>query len=470
MASLLGYEIADKPTHDRDLGVSSNDPPLTDAKDFLLSETNRCVSCGLCLPHCPTYRLTQSEADSPRGRIAMMSGVASRRIPLNSRFIEHMDRCLTCRACETVCPNNVAYGALIDEARAMIATSPFNLTAKNKPWSRTILERAFITKPTRFDSLRRYVRFFQRSGLQQWLTKSKLARKTNAAKLVTQLPLVGKPCTAINQKKTLNSWQNTYPAISKQRGEVGLFLGCIARLADVTTLNSTIFVLNHLGYTVHIPGDQTCCGALNQHMGDKATSHALLQQNSVAFNALGLQAIITTASGCGVQLTEYNLVQTRKISTLTPQKHPIKSFSSSIIDINTFLVSADGWDNVKIMPLAAKISVQDPCSLRYGLRSHTDAYTVLARIPDLQIKPLAGNDQCCGAAGTYFLDQPEMATALQTDKISAIISADSRYLATSNIGCSLHIANGLKAAGATVEVLHPVTLLARQIKQCLSQS
>jgi glycolate oxidase iron-sulfur subunit len=225
---------------------------------------------------------------------------------------------------------------------------------------------------------------------------------------------------------------------------------------------------------VHIPSTQTCCGALHQHGGDLVTAEMLGQQNRIAFEKLNVRTIITTASGCGVQLAEFGARQKMRIrKTSSPLAVGDKNsfcdaleaqrndFSSCIIDISKFLASADGWDDVEIMPLPAKIAVHDPCSLSNVLRDQTYAYDLLARIPDLQQIPLAGNDQCCGAAGTYFIDQPEMAMKLQADKISAVIDSNIRYLATSNIGCSLHIASGLKATN--VEVLHPVSLLARQM-------
>jgi glycolate oxidase iron-sulfur subunit len=133
------------------------------------------------------------------------------------------------------------------------------------------------------------------------------------------------------------------------------------------------------------------------------------------------------------------------------------------MDISAFLAVAEGWDEIKLAPLTYKISVHEPCSLRNVLRGSASSYALLARIPGAQIAPLTGNDQCCGAAGTYFLDQPEMAKVLLHDKITAISASGARYLATSNVGCAMHIASALREAGSEIEVLHPVTLIARQM-------
>ena len=145
-----------------------------------------------------------------------------------------------------------------------------------------------------------------------------------------------------------------------------------------------------------------------------------------------------------------------------PSKQAV-NFSAKVMDIGAFLAMAEGWDGVKLKSLPHKIAVHEPCSLRNVLRGTAHAYTLLARIPDAQVVPLAGNDQCCGAAGTYFLDQPEMARALLRDKITMLAASGARYLATSNIGCAMHIASGLRETGPEIEVLHPVTLLARQM-------
>lgn len=451
-------------------GVNSIDHSAGNRTDPLLAEANRCVSCGLCLPYCPTYRLTMSEADSPRGRIALMSGVASGNLPMNRRFIQHMDRCLTCRACEAVCPNNVAYGQLIDAARVMIVTSssdlPNGFARTKKSWLRKWLEREFITKPFRFDQLRIFFRFFQKNGFLQRLQKSSLLGKSKLAKLAAQVPpAIKNPYISDNKEETVNGWREVYPAVGKQRGDVGLFLGCVSRLADVETLNSAIFVLNRLGYTVFVPSTQTCCGALHQHGGDVAKAMMLARQNRKAFGELNLSKIITTASGCGLQLAECDAYKVGACNHLFEkvEKDSNPDFSSRIVDVSKFLLSVNGWEDVEIRPLASKIAVQDPCSLRNGLRDQAHVYTLLTHIPKIEVTPLAGNDQCCGAAGTYFIDQPDFAMKLQAEKISAVNDNDIRYLVTSNIGCSLHIASGLRAIGSSVEVLHPVTLLARQM-------
>lgn len=415
------------------------------SRSDLLAEANRCVSCGLCLPHCPTYRLTLSEADSPRGRIAMISGAASQRIPMNARFTLHIDRCLTCRACEVVCPNHVAYGRLIDEARVMMTIPPSGSTKRGVPrkrsWFRSLLERVFVDKPERFDVVRPLMYFFQRIGLQERLQQLSIVKGTRLELLLSKLPLIHFP---------FHGWQEIYPAIGRERGEVALFLGCVARLIDIETNISTISVLNNLGYTVHVPNSQTCCGALYQHSGRIAEATDLIQRNKKAFADLSIKAIISTASGCGAHLTEFcSLYQT-------------DNFPAPIVDISKFLVEQD-WSEVKITALPKKVAVHDPCSMRNVLRASSYPYRLLAHIPGIELVELAGNNFCCGAAGTYFLDQPEIAEPLLSDKMMALERTEANYLATSNIGCLLHFTSGLRGQGKKLEVLHPVTLLARQI-------
>ena len=419
------------------------------SKNLIIDESNQCVSCGLCLPHCPTYRVLKSEADSPRGRIALMNGVANGRIALNARFIQHMDRCLTCRACEAVCPNSVSYGRLIDEARALIADQSKSAAAARKSNWRIALERLLLTQPTRLDRLRRLLHFLQKREWLGGLRKLGLIEKNRIFKFIAQLPVVKFPYTAPadeeNTASNSNTWRPVYPAQGEKRGEVALFLGCVARVTDVATLNSSIYVLNRLGYTVHIPRDQTCCGAIYQHSGALEQAGALVQRNKKAFAEF--DAVISTASGCGVQLLESG----------------VAGEQGKVMDISQFLMVAKGWESIDIASLAQKILVHEPCSLRHVLREQAYPYQLIARIPGAEAVPLAGNDQCCGAAGTYFIDQPEIADILLQNKITAVKESKAQYLVTSNIGCAMHIANGLYENGSHVEVLHPVTLLARQM-------
>jgi glycolate oxidase iron-sulfur subunit len=467
-----------KPT-DLPADLSSSSEHSVERAD-INSEASRCVACGLCLPHCPTYRLTLSEADSPRGRIALIGGATTGRIPINERFALHMDRCLTCRACESVCPNQVRFGPLMDAARTMLE-SPRNgfpgEQARRRSGMRKWIEREFIARPARLDALRPLLRLYQNSGLQKWLRRSRLLHGTRLAALENQLPFIDKP-PASSGPLNGGKWREIYPASMRStqpRREIGLFLGCVARLTDVATLNAAIFVLNRLGYTVHVPDTQTCCGALHQHSGDRITSEKLALENVAAFNGLNLEAILSTASGCGVQLAEYGLSPFSQTSSLRshagddgtgslPPGGPVlKKLSAKVMDISAFLAAAEGWDEVTLAPLPHKIAVHEPCTLRNVLRGSNHVYSLLARIPGAMVTPLAGNDQCCGAAGTYFIDQPEMAAALLDAKMSAIKASGARYLATSNVGCAMQMGAALRETGSEIEVVHPVMLIARQM-------
>ncbi|MCP5243393.1 (Fe-S)-binding protein [Nitrosomonas sp.] len=449
--------------------MADKDPlSLKDVNKDLVEQTNRCVSCGLCLPHCPTYRLLKSEADSPRGRIAIINGVVTGRIPMNEKFELHLDRCLTCRACEAACPNHVAYGQIIDGARKMIQVSDTHRNAEysTKPSQQRLLSMlsTLAIRPVWFDRLRWLLYLSQKSGLLsaiRRLWQYSFKNRSGRPSILSQLPPVVFPYTA-NWKKNrpVHTWRDFYPAIGESRGTVALFLGCVARLTDTATLNACIFVLTRFGYSVRVPSKQTCCGALHQHAGDAEKASQLRCENMQVFRAPDVVAVISAASGCGAQLCEY----TERCATNQRLGAEKAEFPESL-DISKFLSTASGWDQLVIAPLEKKVAVHDPCSLRYVLRDHLYPYQIIQKIPGAQMVVLADNDQCCGAAGTYFIRQPELATGLLDDKMQAIMQSGADLLVTSNVGCAMHIAAGLRMIGSKIEVIHPVTLLARQMQR-----
>jgi glycolate oxidase iron-sulfur subunit len=381
-----------------------------------IQEADRCVACGLCLPHCPTYFKTGSEADSPRGRIQLISAVAKQVLPNNDRFKAHMNACLACRNCETACPNGVRYGALIDKTREI--THQTHWLTQLFGW--------LANKPTLLRYISKLLRVSQSTGvlnLASWLN-------TKVKKYVALLP----------ELKSTQRWKPLYLAKVSKRGDVSLFLGCMSSAFDAETLRASIYVLTHLGYDVHIPKLQTCCGGIARQQGDNARAESHIHQNTQAFAAKW--PVLSVASGCGAGLKDY--------STLPVQ------------DINEFLMTCD-WGNIDLPALNAHVALHEPCTLRNVLKAEKPVKKLLEKIPQLRITAMKGNQQCCGGAGTYMLNQPEMADALLSDKMKLLAQETFDYLATSNIGCAMHMGAGIRHAHMPIHILHPVTIVAKQM-------
>lgn len=408
-----------------------------------LQLADRCVMCGLCIPHCPTYRLSQTENESPRGRISLIQGLLKGQLQADAALLKHLDSCLLCRACESKCPSGVPYGQLMDSVRLQLTTEK----RASIPWTSRLLLRLFAAGPgtlarlqagiylykwLRLHLLLKYLGYFGLSGLKR------LHRL-----LPAKLEAPARPITL-------------YPADTKVavRGKVSLFTGCASRLFDQETQRASLFLLNRLGYVVSVPETQVCCGALHQHQGQQAQGHRLAVQNIAAFAHSRSEQILAIASGCSSHLASYP-------TKVAEQQY---NFAAQVEDITTFLARASWPAAYTFAPIEGKVLVHEACLQRNVLKQGPASYELLARIPGLMLEPLQGNEFCCGAAGSQMLSQPAQADQLLAPKLDAANRQQGTILVTTNIGCALHIQAGLRERGQLIEVMHPVTLLARQLR------
>ncbi|MGH8502752.1 MAG: (Fe-S)-binding protein [Gammaproteobacteria bacterium] len=413
-------------------GMPDSPKPMIDISEA----TDRCVRCGMCLPHCPTYGKTRNEADSPRGRIALMRALNAGQLSDSDSLVAHLDGCLACRACEPVCPAGVPYGDLIDATRTKLGAKRVkrlsfqrmvaNLFAARR-WSRRLGYGLMVG--------------YQRLGLQKVTRKSGMLKLAGFARAEALLPTI-EPAAHPLAADYANDG----------RPGVALFTGCVAELFDRATLNASQRLLTRLGYRVSIPKRQTCCGALHQHNGAPGKALVLMKRNLDAFDSADGQTVISTASGCGAQLAEYAKHLHDDSARRFAQRHQ---------DICQFLATRN-WPRT-FKPLAAKVMVHTPCSMRYVLKQPQHAFELLGHIPDIELQDLSDNGGCCGAAGSYMLTQPRMADALLADQVERIKALRPDIVATTNIGCALHFKAGLRRARLGCEVVHPVTLLDRQL-------
>lgn len=400
-------------------------------KTDLLRTSDLCVKCGLCLPYCPTYRKTGNENESPRGRIALIQGWASDELKATKKLQAHIDQCLLCRTCERVCPAEVPYGLLVDEFRSETRSQrPFRINTALMKW---------IAGDKRLANRFSWVlKVYRDKGLQSLLRRFGLLRWPHWSAIDRLLP------TNVAHDLVI---REIYPAIGDNKGKVGLFMGCLSLALDPETIEASLFCLRAAGFEVHIPREQGCCGAMHQHDGDSRSAAAMADKNCRAFADPELSAIVSIASGCGSQLKEYRQ----------------SLFAEKIFDVSQFL-SQQGIDfGSRIKPLGEAVCLHSPCSLRNVMNQELGPRQILQQIPGIRLIDLPGEIQCCGAAGTYMLEHPTMAGSLADDVLTAVSETGVRMIATSNFGCALHLSAAARRRGLSIEVMHPLTLMARQL-------
>jgi glycolate oxidase iron-sulfur subunit len=402
-----------------------------------------CVHCGLCLNHCPTYKVLGMEMDSPRGRIYQMLQVNEGRMPLGDTFVTHIDRCLGCVACEIACPSGVKYGRIVERARAQIETG------YKRPLLQRVLRGFFYKKVIpNFGTLSfvaRLVRFYQRSGLQT------LARASGLLKLVGVADL-DRLSPRIDRKFFFGEIGKVFPAVGEKRGKVAFVAGCINNVAFSHLNRATVNVLTRNGIEVHIPAGQGCCGALHAHAGLRDEARELARHNIDIFLGGDYDAIVTNAAGCGSNMKEYDDLLENDPAYL----ERAREFKAKMKDVTEYLAGV-GLRTPK-KKIGQKVAYQDPCHLANAQRIRTQPRELLAAI-GCELVELPHPDQCCGSAGVYNVSQNELSMKILERKMEDVTSVSSDLLATANVGCMIQLRAGVERQGLKLPVKHVMELL-----------
>ena len=370
-------------------------------------ELAACVACGLCLPHCPTYRVTGEEGLSPRGRIAAMRAVDAG-APIDDDFDHMMQTCVQCRACETACPSSVPFGRLMEGTRRVLA--PRSVPA----WQR--LGYKVLGRHRSLVGLTALGGAAQRAGL----VPRSFARRLALPKLpLRQTRLV--PTGA----------------------DVWLFTGCVMDAWQREVHQASMTVLGVVGVGVALPdGGAACCGALHVHAGLHDEAARLARRSVGSFP--GSAPILVDSAGCGAALKDYG----RLLGTPAGA-----AFASRVVDINEWVATrADRLPPAVEGGPKRRIAIQDPCHLRHVQRAESHVRTVLR--PYGELVELADEGRCCGAGGVYSVLQPDLAGLVRTQKVAAISAAQADVVASANPGCAMW----LGAAG--VPTRHPMQIVA----------
>jgi glycolate oxidase iron-sulfur subunit len=397
----------------------------------------------MCLPTCPTYRLTGQEASSPRGRLWMMKSVADGRLDLlDPEFDEQMYQCLNCRACEAVCPSGVHYGPLVEAARAQLEQH------RPRPaWQRVGRKVGLDIPFSRVARMRAMVnglRLYQRSGLGTALRKSGALRLMRLETLEAMLPPISEP-PLVSGKET---WGSTDSA-----DRVDLFNGCVMSTVFSNVNRATGRVLAHNDVATRVPATQQCCGALHVHSGMMDEARTLARTNIDAFETGESSAIIVTAAGCGAALKEYGFL----LKDDPDYAERAEAFSDRVRDVTEYLGARD------LVPpthhVAGTVTYQEPCHLAHAQRITAQPRKLLAQVPGLEVREMKESSLCCGSAGIYNIIRKDMADELGDRKAAHVAATCADCVVTANPGCHMQLRTSLRRSGSVMPVRHIVEIL-----------
>lgn len=399
-----------------------------------------CMRCGMCLPHCPTYKETFLETASPRGRVALVRKFQEGELVESEKFLEYVSLCLDCQACASACPCGVNAGELVAD---------FRCERKNEK-GLTLMEdlvlRKLVPHPDRLETATAPLRLYQKTGLQKVVRSLGLLKVFPEAlgRMEGLLPKL--PDAPLRQ-----TISEVTPAVGTEKGTAGFFLGCVMSLIFSEASLATVRLLSSLGYKVVTPKDQKCCGAPNMLGHDMEGLKDAARFNTDLFESHDLDFVVTDCGGCGAELKKYG--------HHLDGEEGAASFSAKVRDISEVLAGEAGALKALLKPLPVKVTYHDPCHIAHCQGIRSQPRTLINLIPDIDFRELPEADACCGSAGTYNIEKPEMSDRVLSRKVQNVQKTGADYLVTSNPGCLLQLKKALSEAVPPVKVIHLTELL-----------
>lgn len=407
-----------------------------------------CMHCGLCLPTCPTYSLTGQEKSSPRGRIRLIKSVAEGKLRMTQGFIDEMNFCLDCQACETACPAGVHYGALVEAARNQIRIQG------KQSFGERILKKIFLrnvlANPKKLKFVARMLWLYQHSGIEA------LIKFFGIARLLT--PKLSK-LQELSPRVDHKFFDIQFPEIVSPKGrvqyKVGFLSGCIMNVAFSKIHEDTIKVLLHHGCEVVIPKSQVCCGSLQAHNGDFDTARELAKKNIDVFSKYNLDAIVINSAGCSAMMKEYG-DYLQHDPEYAEKAHKI---SAKVKDVSEFLYSIGLRKPER--EFSHTVTYHDACHLVHSQGISKQPRELLKSIPGIRYVELNEASWCCGSAGIYNIVRYDDSMKILERKIKNISDTRAEYIVANNPGCILQIQYGCQHDGNNAKVVHLATLLTK---------
>src|SRR5436190_1941324 len=396
-----------------------------------------CVHCGFCLDTCPTYALWGAEADSPRGRIVLMSEGLQPGSALSDEMVTHFDRCLGCMACVTACPSGVKYDRLIERVRPQVERHH-----RRAPTERVMRRLLYETLP-------------HPKRLRALVPMLATARKLGIERLPERLAVLPKVAPRTKVSRTLASIPERTAAIGEQRGRVGLLLGGGQRVFYPHVHRATIHALAAEGFEVIAPRRPDCCGALELHGGAEPgavkRARATMEAFAHAGGTAGLDYVVINAAGCGSAMKDYgDLLETAEA----------KAFSARVRDVSEVLAEVEA--RAPRGPVPLRVAYHDACHLAHAQGVRAQPRALLGSIPALELIEVGvERELCCGSAGIYNLVQPEAAAELGARKARHLLDTGAQAIAAGNPGCAAQLDLHLRELGHPLPIHHPIELLSR---------